>query len=227
MRLDLELSKVDENLLKVSASELEVFDDSATDKVSKVAEDIAKKNAASINVDTLNAVSDLDHLLQGRFLSKQLLRPDQRVLTFSLVFLFKTVEDELSGRDGLSDQSFHARLLVFELLAVLLQLNRVSLSVLGLEIVRRAIDDEAAIDHDGEFVTQLLCFVHSVRSKQDRRHLHLLDHTVERAARYRIHSSGGLVQEEDSRAEHQCLSTAKLTLVTTAQVLRASVLKEV
>ena len=70
MRLDLELSKVDENLLKVSASELEVFDDSATDKVSKVAEDIAKKNAASINVDTLNAVSDLDHLLQGRFLSK-------------------------------------------------------------------------------------------------------------------------------------------------------------
>ena len=179
MRLDLELSKVDENLLKVSASELEVFDDSATDKVSKVAEDIAKKNAASINVDTLNAVSDLDHLLQGRFLSKQLLRPDQRVLTFSLVFLLKTVEDELSGRDGLSDQSFHARLLVFELLAVLLQLNRVSLSVLGLEIVRRAIDDEAAIDHDGEFVTQLLCFVHSVRSKQDRRHLHLLDHTVE------------------------------------------------
>ena len=76
VRLDLELSKVDEDLLKISASELEVFDHTATDKVSKVAEHIAEKNAASINVDTLNAVSDLDHLLRARFLSKQLLRPD-------------------------------------------------------------------------------------------------------------------------------------------------------
>ena len=55
---------------------------------------------------------------------------------------------------------------VIELLLRLLDRDRIAVSILVFEVVRRAIDDEATIDHDGNLVTELLSLVHAMRRQQ-------------------------------------------------------------
>lgn len=78
----------------------------------------------------------------------------------------------------------------------------VTVAVGCLQVVGRSHNDEAAIDHDRNLVTKLLCFIHSVGGKQDRCIFHALDHFVEGPARHRVNSASWLIQEKDARAEH-------------------------
>ena len=67
---------------------------------------------------------------------------------------------------------------VVKILFSLLDRDGVALPILVLQIVGRAINDETAIDHDRNLVAELLSFVHTMCRKQDRRILHLLDHSI-------------------------------------------------
>ena len=69
--------------------------------------------------------------------------------------------------------------LVVEVSTLLDDLNRVTLAILRLQIVRRAKDHESTVDHDSDAIAKLLSFVHTMRCQQDRSHVHLLDHAVE------------------------------------------------
>ena len=54
----------------------------------------------------------------------------------------------------------------------------VAMTILILQIVGGAINDETTIDHDRNLVAELLRFVHTMRREQDGRILHLLDHSI-------------------------------------------------
>ena len=97
--------------------------------------------------------------------------------------------------------------------------------ILVLQVVRGAINDKTTIDHNRNLVAELLSFVHAMCCEQDRRILHLLDHSIERASRYGIHARCWLIEEQYARAKHYGLSTAKLALVASAQVLGQGVLE--
>ena len=71
---------------------------------------------------------------------------------------------------------------VVKILFSLLDRNGVTVPILILQIVGRAINDETTIDHDRNLVAELLCFVHTMGREQDRRILHLLDHSIKRAS---------------------------------------------
>ena len=62
MRLDLELGEVDEHLLEVGASKCEVFDDSIVYQVGKVVEDITEQDTTILDIDSFNAIPNLNHL---------------------------------------------------------------------------------------------------------------------------------------------------------------------
>ena len=160
---DLELGKVDEDLLEVSASKLEVFDGTAVDHVSEVAEDVTEQHATPFNVDALDAVSDLNHL--------RLRRIDGWLgicqgLSINIIVTVETIVDELGRRDIFGHKTLDTGLLVVELLTILLQLNGVALTVLSLQVVGRAVDAEAAVNHNGKLIAKLLSLIHAMRREQ-------------------------------------------------------------
>ena len=161
--LDLELGKVDEDLLEVSASKLEVFDGSSADHVSKVAKDVPEQHTTLINVDALDAVSNLNHL-RLRIIDGWL--GICQGLSINIIVTVETVVDELGRRDIIGHETLDAGLLIVEFLTILLQLNGVALTVLSLQVVGRAVDAEAAVNHDGKLVAELLSLIHAMRREQ-------------------------------------------------------------
>ena len=222
--LDLELCEVDEYLLEVSAGKLEVFDDALAKHVSELAEDIAEEDIASLDVDTLNFVAQVDVVLLGN--NGNVVTGFGRGINTGIgrgintgLSLGRTVVDELSRWNHLGDNATHAGLLVFKLRPLLFDLERVAVAVLRLQVVGGAKHNETTIDLDGKLVAKLLCLVHAMSCEQDRCHFHPFDHAVERAARNWINTTCRLVQEQDFGAEHESLGAAELTLVTTTEVL--------
>ena len=59
------------------------------------------------------------------------------------------------------------RVCVIKLLLSLLDRDSVAMSILVLQVVGRAIDNEATINHDGNLVAELLSLVHTMRRQQD------------------------------------------------------------
>ena len=53
------------------------------------------------------------------------------------------------------------------------------MTVLGFEVIGGAKDNEPAVNHDSDTVTELLSLIHAMCSQQHRSHVHLLDHAVE------------------------------------------------
>ena len=211
MSLDLELCKVDEDLLEVGAGDLVVFDDSLGQHLSELLEDIAEKHVAALDVDTLDTIADLDvsglsstDICSGRLV-------DDAILS--------TVMNKLRSWHQLSNSCLDAGVWSVVQGLLLPDLNRVTVAVLSLKVVGGAKDDETTIDHDGKLVAKLLCFVHTMGCENDRCLLHLLDHAVERAARDGVDATSRLIQEQHSGSEHQSLGAAKLTLVATTKVL--------
>ena len=101
--------------------------------------------------------------------------------------------NQLSLRNHSLDLSRNSCLFVVVSSALLSDLKGVSLTVLGHKVIRGAKHNESTVDHDSDIVTKLLRFLHSVSRQQDRGHVHLFDHPIERSARDWIDSSRWLI----------------------------------
>ena len=170
--LDLELCKVDEHLLEVGAGKLEVFNDALAEYASKLAEDIAEEDIASLDVDTLNFVAQFDEVLLGD--NGNLVTGFGRGINTGIgrgvnagLSLGRTVVDQLSCWNQLGDNATYAGLLVFKHRLLLFDLERVAVAVLRLQVVRGAEHNEATVDLDGKLVAKLLSLIHAMSCEQD------------------------------------------------------------
>ena len=201
---DLELCKVGENLLQISASQTESLYSLVLLETCQAPKSLWQSHITAINVDSVNSVAhfngdfDLDSLNLG--LCHNML--------FKSVLILRTIENQFSSRDLVSDQIENACLLVPKLSSVLSQFDRVATAVLCRQIVRRTEDNKPAVDHDSDLVTKLLSFIHPVSSQENWRHFHLLDHAVERSAWDRVDTSRRLIQKKNLWAKHERLRAA-------------------
>ena len=94
-----------------------------------------------------------------RILKSKLLKTWNHQVTLSM--------DKLGLGNHYLDRLEKVSLLVVEVGSCLFHRNSVSMTILVLQIVGRAKDDEAAIHHDCELVAELFSFVHAMSGEQD------------------------------------------------------------
>ena len=158
MSLNLELSKVDKDLLEVCAGQLEVFNSTLSKHSSELVEDITKKYIASLDIDTLNTITNFNESLG--------LGGGSLIASIRVVRLSRAIVHQLSRRKHLSNDTAYTCLLVVKLLLLLLKLNGVSSTILSLQIVRCTENNETTVDLDSQFVAELLSLVHAMSSKK-------------------------------------------------------------
>ena len=218
--VDLELGEVDEDLFHIGPRESVVFDQLSLEEASKATKGLRQSHVATIDVDAFNLVAHDDRL-----------RND---CDYSLCCLWRcinlvslTVVNQLSTGNLLSHQSQNVWILTVKEVLWLLDLNRVAMTVLGFEVIGGAKDNEPAVNHDSDTVTELLSLIHAMCSQQHRSHVHLLDHAVEGSTWDWVHSTSWLIEEEHLGAEHKSLSAAQFPLVASTKVFRYGISEEV
>ena len=153
--VDLELGEVDEDLLHIGPRERVVHDLLLLEEPSKLAKGLRQGHIAAINVDACDLVAHRD-------------RP-RNDLDYSLSWwgciniCGFTVVNQLGSGDVLRHQINYVCLPNVKLFLILLDLDRVAMTVLSLEVVGGAEDNEPAVDHDSNTVTELLGLIHAMR----------------------------------------------------------------
>ena len=85
---------------------------------------------------------------------------------------------------------------------IILNSDRIALSVMRLQVTRTAVANESSVDHDDNFVTQRLCFIHSVRRQNHGSILKLFQQFEETASRHWVNTRSWLIQEFKLRASN-------------------------
>lgn len=172
--IDLELRKVNEDLLHVGSHHLKVFDRVVLHKIGQDAKGGGQGHGTLSSVDSSDTIAYFDrHAGDANDVGS----------SRSGVYLASSTVEHKFGRWNLFlDKSQNVCGTIIILSAILNQLDRVTESVFGLQVVWRAKDDESAIDHDGNIVTELFGLVHAMSSEQHGCHIHLLDHPIQRTA---------------------------------------------
>lgn len=174
--IDLELGKVDEDLLHIGPHQSEILDTLLRDESSQFGEGVTQQYVTARNIDAFNTVP---------YFGRGLLNADNSHgwLRLGAVWVVNlrncAVVDELSRGNLLCDVPSHISLRVVKHLSLLNNLDRVTLTILRLQVVGRAEHNEAPIDHDSDLVTKLFRLVHPVGCQQHRSHVHLLDHSIQ------------------------------------------------
>jgi len=101
--------------------------------------------------------------------------------------------------------------------------NRVSLSIHLLEMTWTSIANESTVDHDNDVVAEGLSFVHSVSSQDHRRGIETLEHLEEAAAGHWVDTSSWLVQELYLGVCNEGHGTDELSLITSTEVFSSGI----